>query len=1038
MPHFFIERPIFAWVVALFIVLTGILSIPRLPVAQYPAVAPPGIIISLSYPGASPDVMNTSVVSLIEREISGVDNLLYFESSSDTTGMASITVTFRPGTDIKLAQMDLQNQIKIVEPRLPQAVRQNGINVEAANSGFLMMVGLKSPTGEYQEADLSDYFARNLTDELRRVPGVGKVQLFGGEKALRIWLDPMKLHSYGLSVTDVLTAVSQQNVIVSPGRTGDEPAVTGQTVTYPITVRGQLTSVEAFRNITLKSAVSGARLTLADIARVESGLQSYTFGIRENGVPATAAAIQLSPGANAINTASGVRARLAELSGVLPEGMEFTVPFDTAPFVKLSIMKVVETFVEAMVLVFLVMLLFLHKIRCTLIPAIVAPVALLGTFTVMLLSGYSINILTMFGMVLAIGIIVDDAIVVVENVERLMEEKGLSPKEATRQAMHEITPAIIGITLVLTAVFIPMAFAGGSVGIIYRQFCISMAVSILLSAFLALTLTPALCATILKPHHHASRKGRAFSAWFNGRFHALTAFYASGLGFALKRTGRMMVLYAALCMALFLGLSSLPSSFLPDEDQGYFMSSIQLPSDATMQRTLKVVQKFEEEIASQPAIESNIMILGFGFSGSGQNSAMAFTTLKDWKHREGTSAQDEADHIQSRMESVSDVVTMSLLPPAISDMGTSSGFIYYVQDRGGKGYQALKKAADELVQRANKNPYLSDVYIDGLPEGSTLALNIDREKAEAMGVSFDEINQTLSVATGSNYVNDYINNGRVQQVIVQADAPFRMQPEQLLRLSVKNRQGEMLPVSTFVTLAWHVAPQQLNRYQGYPAIRITGSASTGESTGTAMAAMEELAKNLPSGFAGEWAGSSLQEKASASQLPGLIVLSMLVVFMVLAALYESWSVPFAVMLVVPLGLLGAVLAVIVAQMTNDVFFKVGLITLIGLSAKNAILIIEFARQLMRQGKNVIEATLIASGQRLRPILMTSLAFTLGVVPLMLAKGASDSTQHAIGTGVFGGMISATLLAVFFVPVFFVVIVRFLETRNLEHKKTRSD
>lgn len=1038
MPHFFIERPIFAWVVALFIVLTGILSIPRLPVAQYPAVAPPGIIISLSYPGASPDVMNTSVVSLIEREISGVDNLLYFESSSDTTGMASITVTFRPGTDIKLAQMDLQNQIKIVEPRLPQAVRQNGINVEAANSGFLMMVGLKSPTGEYQEADLSDYFARNLTDELRRVPGVGKVQLFGGEKALRIWLDPMKLHSYGLSVTDVLTAVSQQNVIVSPGRTGDEPAVAGQTVTYPITVRGQLTSVEAFRNITLKSAVSGARLTLADIARVESGLQSYTFGIRENGVPATAAAIQLSPGANAINTASGVRARLAELSGVLPEGMEFTVPFDTAPFVKLSIMKVVETFVEAMVLVFLVMLLFLHKIRCTLIPAIVAPVALLGTFTVMLLSGYSINILTMFGMVLAIGIIVDDAIVVVENVERLMEEKGLSPKEATRQAMHEITPAIIGITLVLTAVFIPMAFAGGSVGIIYRQFCISMAVSILLSAFLALTLTPALCATILKPHHHASRKGRAFSAWFNGRFHALTAFYASGLGFALKRTGRMMVLYAALCMALFLGLSSLPSSFLPDEDQGYFMSSIQLPSDATMQRTLKVVQKFEEEIASQPAIESNIMILGFGFSGSGQNSAMAFTTLKDWKHREGTSAQDEADHIQSRMESVSDAVTMSLLPPAISDMGTSSGFTYYVQDRGGKGYQALKKAADDLVQRANKNPYLSDVYIDGLPEGSTLALNIDREKAEAMGVSFDEINQTLSVATGSNYVNDYINNGRVQQVIVQADAPFRMQPEQLLRLSVKNRQGEMLPVSTFVTLAWHVAPQQLNRYQGYPAIRITGSASSGESTGTAMAAMEELAKNLPSGFAGEWAGSSLQEKASASQLPGLIVLSMLVVFMVLAALYESWSVPFAVMLVVPLGLLGAVLAVIVAQMTNDVFFKVGLITLIGLSAKNAILIIEFARQLMRQGKNVIEATLIASGQRLRPILMTSLAFTLGVVPLMLAKGASDSTQHAIGTGVFGGMISATLLAVFFVPVFFVVIVRFLETRNLEHKKTRND
>lgn len=561
MPHFFIARPIFAWVVALFIVLSGILSIPRLPVAQYPAVAPPGIIISVSYPGASPDVMNTSVVSLIEREISAVDNLLYFESSSDTTGMASITVTFKPGTDIKLAQMDLQNQIKIVEARLPQAVRQNGINVEAANSGFLMMVGLKSQSGAYEEADLSDYFARNVTDELRRVPGVGKVQLFGGEKALRIWLDPMKLHSYGLSVTDVLTALSQQNVIVSPGRTGDEPAVPGQGVTYPINVRGQLSTVEEFRNITIKSEVSGARLKLSDIARVESGLQSYAFGIRENGVPATAAAIQLSPGANAISTASGIRARLTELSAVLPEGMEFTVPFDTAPFVKLSIMKVVQTFAEAMVLVFLVMLLFLHKIRCTIIPAIVAPVALLGTFTVMLLSGYSINILTMFGMVLAIGIIVDDAIVVVENVERLMEEKGLSPSEATREAMHEITPAIIGITLVLTAVFIPMGFASGSVGIIYRQFCISMAVSILLSAFLALTLTPALCATLLKPHSDDQSKKRSFSTWFNARFNRLSAFYESGLGFVLKRSGRMMMLYAALCFALYAGLSSLPSSF---------------------------------------------------------------------------------------------------------------------------------------------------------------------------------------------------------------------------------------------------------------------------------------------------------------------------------------------------------------------------------------------------------------------------------------------------------------------------------------------
>lgn len=1025
MPHFFIERPVFAWVVALFIVLAGLLSIPRLPVAQYPAVAPPGIIISVSYPGASPDIMNTSVVSLIEREISGVDNLLYFESSSDTTGSASITVTFKPGTDIKLAQMDLQNQIKIVEPRLPQAVRQNGINVEAANSGFLMMVGLKSATGQFEEADLSDYFARNVSDELRRVPGVGKVQLFGGEKALRIWLDPMKLHGYGLSVSDVLTAVGQQNALVSPGKTGDEPASAGQGVTYPITVKGQLSSVEAFRNITLKSDASGARLKLSDIARIESGLQSYAFGIRENGVPATAAAIQLSPGANAMSTASGVRARIDELSRVLPEGMAFTIPFDTAPFVKLSIMKVVQTFVEAMVLVFLVMLLFLHKIRCTLIPAIVAPVALLGTFTVMLLSGYSINILTMFGMVLAIGIIVDDAIVVVENVERLMEEKSLSPRDATRQAMQEITPAIIGITLVLTAVFIPMGFAEGSVGIIYRQFCISMAVSILLSAFLALTLTPALCATLLKPHKPGKRGGR-FAVGFNARFRSLTASYEAGLGAVLKRTGRMLLLYAALCAALFLGLSSLPSSFLPDEDQGYFMSSIQLPSDATMQRTLNVVKKFEEEIAARPDIESNIMILGFGFSGSGPNSAMAFTTLKDWKDRQGSTAQGEADRIQASMANVSDAVTMSLLPPAISDMGTSSGFTWYVQDRAGLGYEALKRAADALVLQANQRPELSDVYIDGLPEGTSLALQVDREKAEAMGVSFDEINQTLSVTLGSNYVNDYTNNGRVQQVIIQADAPYRMQPEQILTLSVKNRMGQMVPVSTFATLSWHVAPQQLTRYQGYSAIRITGNAAPGESSGTAMKVMEDVSRSLPQGMAGEWAGSSLQERKSESQLPGLIVLSILVVFMVLAALYESWSIPFAVMLVVPLGLIGAVIGVSVAGMTNDVFFKVGLITLIGLSAKNAILIVEFARQLHRQGQPLLAATIHAAGQRLRPILMTSLAFTLGVLPLMLARGASDSTQHAIGTGVFGGMISGTLLAIFFVPVFFIVIARFID------------
>ncbi|KIS44764.1 multidrug efflux RND transporter permease subunit [Kosakonia radicincitans] len=1028
MPQFFIDRPIFAWVVALFIILSGCLSIPHLPVAQYPAVAPPSIIISVSFPGASPDMMNTSVVSLIEREITGVDNLLYFESTSDTTGMASITVTFKPGTDSKLAQMDLQNKIKTVEPRLPQAVRQNGVSVEAAESGFLLMVGLKSDTGAYQEADLSDYFARNISDVLRRVSGVGKIQLFGGEKAMRIWLDPVKMHHYQLSASDVISAVSQQNVLVSPGRSGDEPALPGQGVTYPLTVKGQLSSVAEFKNITLKATTDGARLTLGDIARVESGLQSYTYGIRENGVPATAAAIQLSPGANAINTAAGIHQRLAELSTALPQGMAFTVPFDTAPFVKASIMKVVQTLAEAMVLVFLVMLIFLHNIRCTLIPAIVVPVALLGTFTVMLLSGYSINILTMFGMVLAIGIIVDDAIVVVENVERLIAEKGLSPREATREAMREITPAIIGITLVLTAVFIPMAFASGSVGVIYRQFTVSMAVSILFSAFLALTLTPALCATLLKPHQKNATSAGRFAAGFNRHFHMLTSRYTSGLGYVVKRTGRMMLLYAALCAALVMGLITLPSSFLPEEDQGYFMSSIQLPSEATMQRTLAVVKRYEDEVAARQSIESNIMILGFGFSGSGQNSALAFTTLKDWSSRKGIATQDEADLIQSKMQSVSDAVTMSLLPPAISDMGTSSGFTFYVEDRAGKGYEALKQTADTLVLQARKNANLADVYIDGLPEGASVSLNIDREKAEALGVSFEEINQAISVTSGSNYVNDYTNAGRVQQVIVQADAAYRMQPEMLLKISVKNRLGEMVPLSAFVTSSWRQAPQQLNRYQGYPAIRITGSAAQGHASGVAMKTMEQLANALPPGFTGEWGGSSLQEKASVSQLPGLILLSVLVVFLVLAALYESWSIPVSVMLVVPLGLIGALIAVSAAGMTNDVFFKVGLITLIGLSAKNAILIVEFARQLRHQGMSTLEATLLASRQRLRPILMTSLAFTLGVVPLILATGASASTQNAIGIGVFGGMISGTLFAIFFVPVFFIVVTTFFDRR----------
>lgn len=1023
MPQFFIERPVFAWVIALFIILSGLIAIPQLPVAQYPSVAPPSLTISATYPGATPETMNGSVISLLEREISAVDNLLYFESASDASGTATITVTFKPGTDIRLAQVDVQNQLKAVDSRLPQAVRQNGLQVETANSAFLMIIGLKSPAAHYNEGDLSDYFARNVSDELRRIPGVGKVQLFGAEKAMRIWIDPVKLFNYRLSFSDVTTALSQQNAQIAPGRVGSEPALPGQRVTYSLTVQGQLASVDAFRNITLRARADGSRVRLSDVARVEQGLQSYAFATSENGKPATAAAIQLATGANAVKTAQAVRARLNTLSAVLPEDMQFSVSFDTAPFVKLSIEKVVHSFLEAMLLVFLVMLLFLQNLRYTFIPAIVAPVALLGTFTVMLLSGFSINVLTMFGMVLAIGIIVDDAIVVVENVERLMSEKGLSPREATREAMAEITPAIAGITLVLTAVFIPMGFATGSVGVIYRQFTLSMAVSILISAFLALTLTPALCASILKPvsHHNGSKTG--FAGWFNRHFKQLSARYESGLRYTLKRAGRVMVLYVLLCGMLFSALRALPSSFIPDEDQGYFMTSVQLPSDATQQRTREVMSRYEKLIATREGIQSNLSIFGFSFSGSGANTALAFTTLKEWDNRQGTTAAEEADYIQTAMSTDPEATVMSLMPPAISDMGTSSGFTFYLQDRAGKGYAALIAAQQQLLAQAVNSHIVTDVYLDGLPEGVSATLNIDREKAQAMGISFEEINQTISSASGSNYVNDYTDNGRVQQVIVQADAPYRMQTEDLMKLYVRNNKGEMVSLASFATISWGLSPQQLNRYQGYPAVRITGSAAPGYSSGAAMAEMEKLAAALPEGFMMEWTGTSLQERASASQMPVLMVLSVLVVFMVLAALYESWAIPLSVMLVVPLGLAGAVIAVYVAGMPNDIFFRVGMITLIGLSTKNAILIVEFARQLSAGGMDIFDATLQAARLRLRPIIMTSLAFTLGVVPLMVASGASARTQHAIGTGVFGGMISGTLLAIFFVPVFYVVVMK---------------
>ncbi|MCW0457262.1 efflux RND transporter permease subunit [Xanthomonas sacchari] len=1022
MPQFFIERPVFAWVIALFIVLFGTLAIGQLPVARYPSVAPPSVSLIASYPGATPQTLNDSVVSLVERELSGVKNLLYFESTVDTSGSAQITATFKPGTNAELAQVDVQNRIKAVEPRLPQAVRQNGLQVESAASGFLMLVGLTSPDGRYDEVALNDYLARNIVQELRRIDGVGRVQLFGAEQAMRVWVDPDKLVAYGMTMTELAQAIEQQNAQIAPGRLGDEPTVRGQRLTVPLTVAGQLSTPAQFAAIVLRADNGGARVTLGDVARVELGAQSYGFSNREDGAPATSAAIQLSPGANAVRTAQAVKARLAELAASMPTGMRYSIPFDTAPFVKLSIKQVVKTLLEAMVLVFLVMYLFLQNVRYTLIPAIVAPIALLGTFAVMLLAGFSINVLTMFGMVLAIGIIVDDAIVVVENVERIMASEGLPPRQATTKAMREITGAVVGITLVLTAVFIPMAFASGSVGVIYQQFTLAMAVSILFSAFLALTLTPALCATLLRPiapGHHAKR---GFFGAFNRGFERLTGSYAARVARLLRRSARVLAVFAVLCVALVFAMRVLPSAFLPEEDQGYFMTSIQLPTDATSERTLAVVEAFERHVATRPALASNLVILGFSFSGSGTNAAMAFTMLKDWDQRDGATSSDEADRVQQAMADLPEGTVMSLLPPAIDELGTSSGFTLYLQDRGNRGEAALMAAQAKLLQLAADSKVVSGVYQDGLPPGKSIRLEIDRQHAEAMGLPFSAISNTLSAAMGSLYVNDFPNAGRMQQVILQADAASRMQLDDVLGLRVRSTEGGMVPLREVVTATWTDAPQQLARFQGFPAVRITGGAAPGVSSGAAMAEMERLAAQLPPGFAVAWTGQSLQERQSAAQAPLLMLLSALVVFLVLAALYESWTIPLSVMLVVPLGLLGAVAAVMLRGLPNDVFFKVGLITIIGLSAKNAILIVEFARQLHRDGQGLLEAATNAARLRLRPILMTSLAFALGVVPLMLASGASAETQHAIGTGVFGGMVSGTVLAIFFVPAFFVCVV----------------
>ncbi|WP_300731388.1 efflux RND transporter permease subunit [Pseudomonas sp.] len=1024
MPQFFIDRPVFAWVVALFIMLAGALAIPQLPVAKYPDVAPPQVEVYAIYPGASAQTVDESVVTLIEQELNGTDGLLYFESQS-SLGSATITATFKPGTDPEMAQVDVQNRLKAVESRLPQAVTQQGLQVEKVSSGFLMLVTLTANANSgLNEVALSDYLARNVMNEVKRVEGVGKAQLYGAERAMRIWIDTQKLVGFNLTPADVNAAIASQNAQVSAGSIGDLPGRSTQEITATVLVKGQLSTPQEFADIVLRANPDGSTVRIGDVARVEIGSQEYQYGTRLNGKPSSAFSIKLAPEANALNTANLIRAKMDDLSRYFPAGVEYSIPYDTSPFVKVSIIKVIYTLVEAMALVFAVMFLFLQNIRYTLIPTLVVPVALMGTFAVMLVLGFSINVLTMFGMVLAIGILVDDAIVVVENVERIMVSEGLSPREATRKAMTQISGAIVGITLVLVAVFIPMAFMPGSVGVIYQQFSLSMATSILFSAFLALSLTPALCATLLKPiakgEHHA--KG-GFFGWFNQRFERLSKGYEHWVVHLIKRSGRYLMLYGLLLVVLVLCFTRLPSSFLPVEDQGYTITDIQLPPGASQNRTIAVAEQIETHNASEPGVGNTTLILGFSFSGSGQNAALAFTTLKDWADRGAKdSAAAIADRANGAFSELKDAVAFAILPPPVDGLGTSSGFEFRLQDRGSVGYDALMKARTELLALAEKSPVLANVRESALAESPQVQLEVDRKRANALGISFADIGGVLSTAVGSAYVNDFPNQGRMQRVMVQAEGDQRSQVEDLLKIHVRNNLGKMVPLSAFVEARWIQGPAQLTRYNGYPAISISGEEAPGHSTGEAMVEIQRLVDQLPAGLGLEWTGLSLQEQVSGSQAPMLLGLSLLVVFLCLAALYESWSIPTAVLLVVPLGVLGAVLAVTLRGMPNDVFFKVGLITIIGLSAKNAILIIEFAKTLYDEGHDLVEATVQAARLRLRPIVMTSLAFILGVLPLALATGASSASQQAIGTGVIGGMITATL-AVVFVPVFFVVVMK---------------
>jgi multidrug efflux pump len=1035
MVRFFIDRPIFAWVIALVLMLAGTLAIRSLPVAQYPSIAPPAISISVVYPGASAETVQSTVVQVIEQQLSGIDHLLYFSSESDKDGSMTITLNFQQGTDPDIAQVQVQNKLQLATPLLPQEVQQQGIRVAKSTKNFLLVVGFVSEDGRMSAADIADFIASTVQDTISRTPGVGDYQLFGAQYAMRIWMDPAKLNNYSLTTADVASAISVQNVQIASGEIGGLPSVKGQQLNATVIGPSRLKTPEEFGKILLKVNSDGSQVRLRDVATIELGPESYSSEAKYNGKPAAGLAVKLASGANALETATAVRETIHRLEPFFPPGLKAIYPFDTTPFVKLSIEDVVKTLLEAIVLVFLVMYLFLQNFRATLIPTIAVPVVLLGTFAVLSAAGYSINTLTMFAMVLAIGLLVDDAIVVVENVERVMAEEGLSPKEATRKSMDQITGALIGIALVLCAVFVPMAFFSGSTGVIYRQFSITIVSAMTLSVIVALIFTPSLCATLLKasptPHdegnhgNHAEKRG--FFGWFNRGFRYGNQKFESGVRHILGKSPRYLAIYLLIVAGMCFLYARLPGSFLPDEDQGFMFAQVTTPVGATVERTAKVLDTVREYFLTQEkdSVEGVFTVTGFSFGGHGQSSGLVFVRLKDWSLRPGAQhrVQAIAARAMAHFATIKDAMAFAFAPPAVFELGNASGFDFELLDRANIGHEKLMAARNQLLGMAATDPALFAVRPNGLNDEPQYRLDIDREKANALGLTIADINTVLSAAWGSAYVNDFLDRGRVKKVFIQGDAPSRMLPDDFGKWYVRNSTGQMVPFSAFSTGKWIYGSPKLERYNGVPSAEVLGMPAPGLSTGTAMKAMEELAKKLPLGIDYAWTGLSYEEQRSGSQAGSLYAISMIVVFLCLAALYESWSIPIAVILIVPLGVLGVILATLTRGLSNDIFFQVGLLTTIGLSAKNAILIVEFAKKNYEGGMELIEATVHAAHQRLRPILMTSFAFMLGVLPLALSTGAGSGGQNAIGTAVIGGMLAATALAVFFVPLFFVFMLR---------------